>query len=111
MRSLLFVMALSLSLSGKARSASDLSEYNGTTYDEVRREIIREDWRASIKAEGDGCSTFPDWCEQRPEMHYCQLVGPIARCLYLWSKDDHILSIVTIVDGDVVESVSDSPGR
>ena len=104
-------IALAFCPFGETNGKSDSFSFRGKPYDAVRIDLIRENWQVSRKADNDRCSTFPDWCEQRPEMHHCQIVGPIARCLYLWSKNHHTLSIVTTVDGDVVESVIDSPPR
>jgi len=99
----------SLSLMAVASFGQSHSEmeavYQDKNYGSIRNLLLRELWSPDPKSEQDGCTTFKNWCAERQEMHYCQIVGPIARCLYVWIRGDERLSIVTVVDDDAIESI------
>lgn len=104
-----FAALASLALMAVASSGQNHSEmeavYQDKSYGSIRTFLLRELWSPDPKSEQDGCTTFKKWCAERQEMHYCQIVGPIARCLYVWIRGDEKLSIVTVVDDDVIESI------
>lgn len=78
----------------------------GKTYPEVRAELLKEGWTPSPLAEGRNCDVYAKMCDGRPEQDYCDLVGPIPRCEWLWIKGASQVRVKTLLDGDYVEAIS-----
>lgn len=81
----------------------------GTSYDEVRKILIKNGWTPYHGANATPCTPEEERCKGRPEMQTCSDVGT-GRCSWLWKKEKTIVIIKT-QDDDLFFSASKFYGK
>jgi len=66
----------------------------GTSYDEVRKILMKNGWAPYHGANATLCAPEEEKCKGRPEMQTCSDVDT-GRCSWLWKKENAIVTIKT----------------
>jgi hypothetical protein len=112
------ILAIALALLPAATTTLDESTYvitendnTRTVYSKLRKALVSDNWNPAGQSDPAGCDSYAAWCSTRPEMNSCATFAPIPRCSWTWVRRGKSLTVITLVDGDEVESVQTEAER